>query len=95
MPWPTAAYGAPTSTERTAARPWLPRLLILLSQLRVVVLLGTVAQEGWGPSIATAPDGVPLVPTLAGPQPSNRGMNAPGATQRLATVLRRTARVVS
>lgn len=94
VPWPTAGYRTPTGTEQTAARPWLPRLLALLPDLRVVVLLGKVAQQGWGPGIATAPDLVPLVPTLAGPHPSNRGMNVPGAVQRLDAVLRRTAEIV-
>lgn len=90
VPWPTAGR-TPTTGEMTAARPWLARLLDLLPELRAVVLLGRVAQDCWRRAAPPLPAGVTV---LEAPHPSNLGMNQPGAPERLAEAVRRTAEVV-
>ncbi|WFG42336.1 hypothetical protein [Pseudonocardia alni] len=58
---------------------WIPELLARLDNLRVVVLLGVVAEIAW----EDAELGWSALTVIAGPSPGSLGMSDPGAPERL------------
>lgn len=71
---------ASSSPERVRGALWLPELLELLPNLRVVLLMGKMSRDGWKKS-GLAPAGV-LIPKEV-PHPSDLGMLAEDAELRL------------
>ncbi|MGC5303797.1 hypothetical protein, partial [Dietzia kunjamensis] len=72
--------GASTGEERARGALWLRELLSLLSNLRVILLMGDNARDGWKLS-GLAPAGI-LIPAEV-PHPSGRGMGNRDAKLRL------------
>lgn len=75
-----ARNGSSTDAERARGARWLPELLELLPNLRVVLLMGANARDGWRRSWLT-PAGI-VIPTQV-PHPSDRGMANTDAHLRL------------
>ena len=71
----------PSSNEVKAGRPWVVELISLLSELRVVVLLGKTAAKSW--------DGLEVdLPVIRAPHPSPQNLNTrPGARAELREAL--------
>lgn len=75
VPWHLAAVRKPTPGEIAEAAPYLAQLVTLLPDLRVVVLLGKAAQEGWAVS------GPGDVRTIVAPHPSPQNFNTRPASR--------------
>lgn len=77
------------TADLAKARPYLDQFLALLQWPRVVLLCGRKAQEGWARA----------EPRFSGvvidtPHPSVRGLNAPGARERLSAALAQARSIV-
>ncbi|MDR6595201.1 uracil-DNA glycosylase [Saccharothrix longispora] len=93
VPWPTEADN-PTGSDLHAARPWLPRVLELVPDIRAVLLLGKVAEQEWArPGLGTIAVGR-RVPVIAAPMPSWPGITRAGASQALREAFDRLASVL-
>lgn len=72
--------GKSSGPERDRGAVWLRELLEMLPNLRVILLMGAMARDGWKKS-GLAPDGI-VIPVDV-PHPSNRGMRNTDAELRL------------
>lgn len=86
----------PRTGQISAGAAWLRRLLGLLPDLRVVVLMGGVAQKGWGYATQLGP--MPDLTVLHTVHPANRGLNSGAGRQanidRLTDVFEQVAEVI-
>lgn len=89
VPWPTGGRSLDHLGEAT---PWLGFLIDVLAELRVVVVFGDDARDGWLRALSESSD-LPLVPTLWAPHPSRRGLMHDGKRERLHAVMRRAAEI--
>ncbi|QQQ75485.1 uracil-DNA glycosylase [Saccharothrix sp. 6-C] len=94
VPWPTASTD-PSGKDLRDARPWLPRLLALLPEIKAVLLLGRVARDEWRRAATTELTRMPLVPVFIGPHPSQRGMARANAKERLSDAIEKLAGTLS
>lgn len=73
VPFPVLKGGRPNRDERRAAQRWLPRVLALLPEVRVIVLFGNVAEQLWREARPIIPSHVALIKSLhPSPQVRNR-----------------------
>lgn len=79
VPFPIKDERKPSGVEIAGGAYWLPALLARLDNLRVVVLLGVVAQTAW----EDADVGWSALTVIAGPSPGPLGMSRPGAPAQL------------
>jgi hypothetical protein len=79
---------AVNSADLAKARPYLDQFLALLEWPRIVLLCGRKAQEGWARAQPRF-SGV----VIDAPHPSVRGLNAPGARDRLTEALAEARRI--
>lgn len=79
VPFPIRHERRPSELEIAGGMYWMPTLLARLDNLRVVVLLGVVAENAWEDGDL----GWPGLTVIAGPSPGPLGMNRPGAPARL------------
>ncbi len=96
VPFPIAGR-QPSTTEKNEATAWTIELLRMLPRLRIVVLMGRVAEDSW--RRATEQVTTPGVHVLRTVHPSNRGMNGglgrTANTERLTAVMREVAALVA
>lgn len=79
VPFPIKDERRPSGTEIAGGVYWLPALLSRLDNLRVVVLLGVVAETAW----EDADLGWSALTVISGPSPGPLGMSRPDAPERL------------
>lgn len=89
VPFPIAEP-TPSTTEKRAGAPWLPRLIALMPDLVVAVLLGNPAKESWPRAFPWGSD----LTVVEGPSPGRPGINRRGAKEELAAAFDETAALV-
>ena len=79
VPFPVRGRN-PTAAEVRDGAYWIPALLTLLPEVRVVVLLGRLPETAWEEDDDL---GRPGLTVIAGPSPGPQGIIQPGAPERL------------